>query len=77
MLGKDTKSISQLRDLARANGIRVGNFNWPRTLQHDDRLFPIAEKWSARGIDVPIHQNLTEQSLNLIVKWLNTHIAEV
>lgn len=49
-----------------AKGLRVGRFNWPKTVEEHLQLSlpaPHAEAWAHHALDMPIHQNLTEQDL--------------
>lgn len=51
-------------------GLRIGPFNWPRTL---DSFLGYPEKPNAsyvakHGFDVPIHQNMDQRGLNLILE---------
>ena len=59
------KTTARLQKL----GYRVGNFNWPSLidLSHE---YPNAKITSQLWLDVPIHQNLTVDDLNIITNCL-------
>lgn len=72
---QDARSIS--RCLQR-QGLRVGLFNWPMTL---DKYLGLPEKPNAsyvarNGLDVPIHQNMTLPELNLIRRAICVEAVE-
>ncbi len=53
-------------------GIRAGNFNWPRLIDGQGReLCPQACRAAARWMDVPIHQNLSKDFMEIMIRVLN------
>jgi dTDP-4-amino-4,6-dideoxygalactose transaminase len=53
-------------------GIRAGNFNWPRLISSiGDQNYPSAMSAAANWIDIPIHQNVNENHLNIILSELH------
>ncbi len=59
-------------NLLQRNGVRVGNFNWPNLLHGvDAQKYPISATFASSWLDVPIHQNLTENILNEVISVLN------
>ncbi len=68
VLPKDaTKWICQ--DLQK-KGYRVGNFNWPIPIG-DPNKYPNSRDSAKYWIDVPIHQNITQQEIDEIIFHLN------
>jgi len=53
-------------------GLRVGTFNWPMTLDHSLSLpeRPNASYVATYGLDVPVHQAMEDNELELIVNVL-------
>lgn len=62
---KDAERRAEISDTLNFYNIRVGNFNWPSTLVNTPD-FPNSKYLSGNGIDIPIHQNLTKEHINLI-----------
>jgi len=55
-------------------GIRAGNFNWPKLIdghsQHSpSNAFQAANFW----IDIPIHQNINEETISAMIEYFNMH----
>ncbi len=51
-------------------GLRVGNYNWKKLIGVNGGLFPNADKVANFGIDIPIHQNMGKENLELIVNTI-------
>lgn len=62
-----TKTLSKE---ALKRGLRVGNFNWPKPLGNSQT--PEARRWAFDGVDIPVHQYLTEEQLS----WLEAKLVE-
>jgi dTDP-4-amino-4,6-dideoxygalactose transaminase len=64
---KDTYHLTEISKELHSHGIRVGNFNWPRLITAHEQEFPLSSQAARNWIDVPIHQNLSLQHLDLII----------
>ena len=73
MVPTQPTDVQQVAGRVRAHGLRVGTFNWPMTI--DQRLSrperPTALYVAKYGLDVPIHQEMTANELQLISETLS------
>ncbi|MBI1730856.1 DegT/DnrJ/EryC1/StrS aminotransferase family protein [Candidatus Acetothermia bacterium] len=56
----------------RREGMRVGNFNWPKPIDHSQNGKETASHLLSRfGLDIPVHQNMSKDLLRKICHDLN------
>lgn len=56
-----------------SNGIRAGNFNWPSLLTGcNSHTHPLAAIAASSWIDIPVHQDLSEANISLIIKTVSS-----
>jgi dTDP-4-amino-4,6-dideoxygalactose transaminase len=64
--------VARISSSLQALGLRVGTFNWPITLDHFLSLpeRPNASYVATYGLEVPVHQAMEGEELELIVNVL-------
>jgi dTDP-4-amino-4,6-dideoxygalactose transaminase len=66
------KDADQCVSLFRKHGLRVGRFNWPDLPPEvEESDFPNAFLWAKCGVDVPIHNALSEADVEILASELN------
>ena len=69
---EDTVALKRLSKRLQCCGLRVGNFNWPTLLKGENGTnYRHALQASTNWVDVPIHQNVTDQHLEKIIAAFN------
>ena len=66
------QGLKKASKLLTSNGIRAGNFNWPTLLTaSSSRLHPLSALAARQWIDIPVHQELTDSNIELIINILS------
>ena len=72
---KDEKNLAECSKALCRLGIRAGNFNWARLLRGADATtHPYSAAAASLWIDIPTHQNLDEDQLDMMNYELSKHI---
>ncbi len=53
-------------------GIRAGVYNWPKILSDNAHLFPHSSAMATCSVDIPVHQNLSEEAINIILNEMDS-----
>lgn len=68
----------EISQILQRSGLRVGNFNWLKTINNymGFEEMPNSLFMAQYGIDIPIHQNMTDQDFEIIFDAINAGLEK-
>lgn len=70
ILTKSPRNCKSVKRLLHREGIRVGNFNWGTILPRDVGAFKNSNYAASESLDIPVHQNMSNTDLKLILSTI-------